>query len=81
MNGHQERLLRSIADYTDEHGHAPSIRDLEERLGFSSVSVAVYWVNKLIADGSLEMCAKCPPATTRTLRITPQGSAVLKVLA
>lgn len=81
MIGHQERLLRSIASYIDEHGHAPSVRDLEERLGFSSSSVAVYWLNKLVAEGIVEMCKKCPPATTRTLRITQHGWAILKVTA
>ncbi|MDP9192328.1 MAG: hypothetical protein M3P06_11575 [Acidobacteriota bacterium] len=74
-------MLRSIASYYDEHGHAPSIRDLEERLGLSSPSVAMYWIRALMADGYLTMCDKCPHATTRTLKLTAAGLAMVKVVA
>ena len=77
----QMQVLRSIAEYTEEHGHPPSIRDIQSRLGMSSSAVAAYHIDQLIIDGYLATCEKCPTTTTRTLRLTVGGLAMLKVLA
>lgn len=79
MTTRQMQVLRSIQTYTEEHGHPPSIRDLQDRLGDSSSSVTAYWINKCLTVGYLETCEKCPPTTTRSLRLTVGGLAMLKV--
>ena len=75
----QMQVLRSIASYTDEHGHPPTFREIQDRVGLASVSQAAYWADKLIDAGFLAACDLCPPASNRTLRVTSDGLAMLKV--
>ena len=38
-------VVGAIARYRAAHGYPPSVRDVKERTGFSSTSVAAYWLD------------------------------------
>lgn len=39
-------VVEAIARYRDERGYAPSVRDVQERTGFSSTAVVAYWLRE-----------------------------------
>ena len=43
-----------IVDYIDKHGYAPSIREMQEYMQFSSISSAYRHFSKLLDCGLLE---------------------------
>ena len=70
-------VMRFVADYTDDHGHAPTFREIQHALNWPSVSMAHYWIARLLERGIIAQCEKCPPESTRMLRLTPYGRRVL----
>lgn len=47
-----ERVLRFIIDFKVKYdGNTPTIRDIETGMGFSSTSIAMLYVNRLISWG------------------------------
>lgn len=60
------RLVAAIRGYYDEHGYAPSVRDLMTRTGMSSTSVVTYWLRKLRADGLVDYEDRVP----RSIHVT-----------
>jgi len=49
----RERIMRYIRDFVDEHGYAPTIREILRGLGISSTSVVQYHLNVLERDGQI----------------------------
>lgn len=54
LTANQRRVLECIQDYLDQHGVAPSLREISENLGLSSHSSAQDYVEALIRKGALE---------------------------
>jgi len=50
----QEELLDYIKEYIDEHGYAPSIREMRDSVGISSTSVVVHYLNVLSKNGFIK---------------------------
>ena len=48
-------LLRYISSYTEEHGHAPSIREMAMEFGDRSSSVIRFALSKLERDGKIRL--------------------------
>lgn len=70
------RVLRSIRDFTEEHGYAPSIRDLAEAAGLSSPSSVKYHTVKLQAAEIIDI----DEHIARSIRLTDKGEALLNYI-
>jgi len=57
LTSNQRRVLAMIRDYLDEHGHAPSLREIAEHLGLKTHSSAQDYVEALVRKGALERAA------------------------
>lgn len=65
LNKKQQQCLNFIKEFVDERGVAPTVREIEEELGYRSPSSAQYVVDQLIELGYIER----DPNRKRTLRI------------
>jgi repressor LexA len=54
LTPNQQRVLDCIRRHLDRHGHAPTLREISENLGFSSHSSAQDYVDSLVRKGALE---------------------------
>jgi repressor LexA len=54
LTPNQQRVLAFLREYADEHGHAPSLREIAEGLGLRSHSSAQDYVEALVRKGALE---------------------------
>ena len=63
------QILAYIAQYRDEHGYPPSLKEIADGCEISSTSVVRYWLDRLQAAGRLTW----QPGQSRTLRLTPAG--------
>lgn len=56
----QRDILQSIRAYMDEHNHAPSMREIQDDAGISSVSVVSHHLGVLEARGYLRRTPGIP---------------------
>lgn len=63
-----DRVVRFIHDYRENHGYAPSVRNIAEHFGVAPSSVQLR-LTSLIENGALER----PSGIPRALFITPVG--------
>jgi len=68
VNG-KEKALAAVHRYMREHGIAPTLRDITEEGGFSSVSVARGYVKRLADDRLIVLY----PETARGIVLTAEG--------
>ena len=54
LTPNQQRVLDCIRRHIDQHGHAPSLREISETLGLSSHSSAQDYVEALVRKGAIE---------------------------
>ena len=54
LTPNQQRVLDCIRYYLDQHGHAPTLREISENLGLSCHSSAQDYVEALVRKGVLE---------------------------
>lgn len=53
MNNITNDLLEYIKLYIDEHGYAPSIREMRDQCGISSTSVVTSYLKKMVEEGTI----------------------------
>lgn len=53
ISAKRQRILDFIADFVEEKGYPPSVRDVAEGCGFSSPSIAQYHLNVLEREGHI----------------------------
>lgn len=63
------RVVGFIARFADEHGYAPSVREIAEACDMSSLSVVAYHLNLLEERGIITREAN----TARTVRVVSKG--------
>lgn len=73
LTAQRYRLLDMIAVWWEDHGYAPSARDLMEGMHYASVSTAHDHLGILRDQGMVEWEA----GRSRTVRLTRQGKAAL----
>jgi repressor LexA len=54
LTANQRRVLAMIRDYLEQHGHAPSLREIAEHFGLKTHSSAQDYVEALVRKGALE---------------------------
>jgi len=64
LSKRQTRILDYVIRHINEHGYAPTMREIGRAVGISSSSVAKYNVGKLIEAGYL---AETPTGKARTI--------------
>lgn len=67
----QDEILQAIRQHITEHGHAPTIRELKERLGVASTSTVYHHLSTLKERGLVTWTK----GHNRTLRLTEGGAA------
>ncbi|SRR5579884_179241 len=82
LSERQERIRDFIAEFTDEHGYPPSIREIGQAVGISSTSVVDYNLRVLEREGLLRrdrevsrglVPSGLAPARSRTVRVPIVG--------
>lgn len=63
----REEILRYITDYLQEHGYAPSVREIAEGVGLKSPSSVHRYLVEMIDEGILETDAEA--GTPRAIRV------------
>ena len=63
----REEILRYIIDYLQEHGYAPSVREIAGGVGLKSPSSVHRYLVEMINEGILETDAEV--GTPRTIRV------------
>jgi repressor LexA len=66
MTPGQRKMMDAVHDHWKEHGYAPSMRELQEKLGYKSVSQAHSTLKALIKRGWLMYT----PNQARSLRLS-----------
>lgn len=74
LSKRQQHILRFIHQHTQEHGFAPSIREISLATGITSTSVVNYNLERLITWGYLVKSR----GKSRALRLTERGSTLLE---
>lgn len=70
--------LRTIADFIDENGYCPSVRDVMHAVGHKSPSTTKMMLDVLEYDGYVTMAhAPMGEAIPRSLRVTDKGREAL----
>ena len=64
----REEILRYITDYLQEHGYAPSVREIAGGVGLKSPSSVHRYLVEMINEGILETDAEA--GTPRAIRIS-----------
>ena len=75
MSGRENRtraLVEAIAHHQVAHAYPPTIRELQERLGFSSTSVVAYSLDQCESLGLIERV----PRLARAVTLTAAGRAL-----
>ena len=70
--GRRDKILEFVRGYTEEHGFAPSIREIAKAVGVRSTKAVKYHLDILVADGLL----KRTPKQARGLQTTHQPDAL-----
>lgn len=74
LSKRQHHILKFIHQHSNEHGFAPSIREISLATGITSTSVVNYNLERLITWGYLVKSR----GKSRALGLTERGSALLK---
>lgn len=64
----QSEILDFVRDFIDEHGYAPSYREIGENFNLSSVATVAEHINTLRSKGYLE---NTDPGLARSIQLTP----------
>ena len=64
-------VIEAIARHRARHGYAPSVRELREEAGLSSISVVWYWLNACERAGLIART----PGLARAITLTEAGDA------
>lgn len=67
------QILRVIANYWQDHGYAPSVRDIARGSGDSTTSTVARWLMIMEGDGLIDSA----PDRARTIRLTAKGEEML----
>lgn len=70
------RVLKAISDFTEEHGYAPSIRDLAKAAGLTSPASGKYHVDRLQRLELIDV----DEHTARSIRLTEKGQEALNYI-
>jgi SOS-response transcriptional repressor LexA len=65
--GRRDKVLEFVRSYTEEHGFAPSIREIAKAVGVRSTKAVKYHLDILVNEGLL----KHPPAGPRSADRAP----------
>ena len=65
-------MVVAVARHQAKHGYAPSVRELREVTGVSSISVVWYWLNACERAGLIERA----PGLARAITLTEAGRAL-----
>lgn len=71
-NDRRDRILAFVRGYAEEHGFAPSIREIGRAVGISSTKAVKYHLDILVNQGLLERTDR----QARTIRTTNQSDAL-----
>ncbi len=71
-----QTILVFLADFSEQHGWMPTLREICDRCDISSKSVVNYHLHKLVESGHIERELH----TARAIRITEQGGEYIGVL-
>lgn len=63
----REEILKAIIAYTQEHGYAPTVREICEMVGLESPSSVQNHLKKMLRDGMIETDAT--PGSPRAIRV------------
>ena len=69
MNHRSIAILQMIADFCNQNGFSPSLREISNTVNISSTSVVTYHLQKLVDNGLITRSGH----TARTLQITDDG--------
>ena len=70
--GRREKILEFVRDYIDEHGFAPSVREIGRAVGINSTKAVKYHLDILVTEGLL----KRTPRQARGLQTAHQPDAL-----
>lgn len=73
LTWHQRRLLEAIGDFHVDHGYAPTVRDLQRRLGNASPATVHKRLQKAREQGLVDWM----DGQVRTLTVTETGKGLL----
>ena len=67
----KSRILTFVCNFSDEHGYAPSYREIQLAIGVKSVSTVHDYIKRLESEGRLELRSKHPRAvaTNRSIKM------------
>ncbi|MEN8614230.1 transcriptional repressor LexA [Dehalogenimonas sp. THU2] len=77
LSAKQKKVLDYLTRFTEEHGYAPSVRDVAEGCGLNSATVAQYYLGVLEREGyinrsrGISRSISLPGAGTRSMRLVP----------
>lgn len=63
----RKKIVAFVKDYWKKHDHAPSVREVTDHLGFSSINATRSHILQLIDQGVLVQT----PGVMRSLRVRP----------
>ena len=69
LSARQQKILRFISDWVQEHGYSPSMREIGRAVGLTSTSSVEHHLAALQAKGYLHRAAGCP----RTVEVRLPG--------
>jgi repressor LexA len=69
LTARQQKIVRFISDWVQEHGYSPSIREIGRAVGLTSTSSVEHQLSSLEAKGYLRRAAGCP----RTVEVRLPG--------
>jgi SOS-response transcriptional repressor LexA len=77
LRGRRREVLKFVCEYLNEHGFAPTIREIMEGTGLNSTSVVKYHLDVLQAKGYLVLL----PAKARAITVTQKAFEELELPA
>ncbi|MCY4393112.1 MAG: hypothetical protein OXE43_13850 [Chloroflexi bacterium] len=72
---HVRALVEAIAHHQSAYGYPPTMRELMKLVGFSSTSVATYWLDVCESLGLIVRA----PRLARAVKLTAAGRALAKL--
>ena len=70
-------VLQAIREHRTHSREGPTVEELREVVGLGSRSTVQFHINDLVADGYLEQI----PGKRRSLRSTPRGDLLVRIIA
>lgn len=74
LSPRQHAILQSVVTFMDEHGYAPTLREIQGALGISSISVVAHHLDVVEARGYLRRV----PGTSRSIVLLPAARRVTR---